>query len=92
VSVGVRRQAIQSSGDGPLGAAPEVAGELGVGYESPRLWPKRNQLDRGERDDGMTREERDELGKLRPQPAFEAHAAQATSQPAAETNAPTIIP
>jgi len=44
----------------------EVAGELGVSYESLRIWLKRDQLDRGERDDGLT-EERDELRKLRRQ-------------------------
>jgi len=45
----------------------EVAGELGVSYESLRLWLKQDQLDRGERDDGLTRDELDELRKLRRQ-------------------------
>lgn len=44
-----------------------VAGELGVSTESLRIWVRQDQLDRGERDDGLTTDQLDELRKLRRQ-------------------------
>jgi transposase len=45
----------------------EVAGELGVSYESLRRWIRQDQLDRGERDDGLTTDQLEELRRLRKQ-------------------------
>jgi transposase len=44
---------------------PDVARELGVSPQSVRTWVKQDQLDRRERDDGLTSAERDELRRLR---------------------------
>lgn len=43
----------------------DVAESLGVSAQSLRNWVKQTQLDRRERDDGLTSAERDELRELR---------------------------
>jgi transposase len=43
----------------------DVAKELGISGESLRNWIKQEQLDRGDRADGLTSGERDELRRLR---------------------------
>ena len=46
---------------------PQIAAELGVSGELLRNWLRQEQLDRGERDDGLTSDDQEELRKLRRQ-------------------------
>jgi transposase len=46
-------------------SVPDVAEALGCSQQSLRTWLKREQLDAGERGDGLTSAERDELRELR---------------------------
>jgi transposase len=43
----------------------ELAARLGVSAQTLRNWRRQDQLDRHERDDGLTTDERAELAKLR---------------------------
>lgn len=49
-------------GDRPVA---EIAGELGIAESCLRRWMKQDQLDRREREDGITTQEREELRELR---------------------------
>src|SRR5688572_8171908 len=44
---------------------PQLAAELGISPQSLRNWIKQSELDRGERRDGLSRDEREELRRLR---------------------------
>jgi transposase len=58
-----RREAVQMVRSGRR--LSDVATSLGVTEQSLRNWVKRDQLERHERDDGLTLAERDELRELR---------------------------
>ena len=58
-----RREAVQMVRGGRT--IVDVAAALGVTEQSLRNWVKRDQLERRERDDGLTVAERDELRDLR---------------------------
>jgi transposase len=58
-----RREAVQML---RAGRTPrELAESLGVSEQTLRNWRRQAQLDRGERDDGLTSDEREELRRLR---------------------------
>lgn len=58
-----RREAVQLL---LAGRTPRELGEsLGVSEQTLRNWRRQAQLDRGERDDGLRSDERDELSRLR---------------------------
>ena len=54
--------ALARQGERPIG---EIAKELGIAESCLRNWLKQDQLDRRERDDGLTSKEREELRELR---------------------------
>ena len=58
-----RREAVQML---RAGRTPrELAASLGVSEQTLRNWRRQDQVDRHERDDGLTTDERDELRRLR---------------------------
>ncbi len=59
-----REGAVQLARQGERPIA-EIAKELGIAESCLRNWLKQDQLDRRERDDGLTSKEREELRELR---------------------------
>jgi transposase-like protein len=59
-----REGAVQLAREGERPIA-DIARELGIAESCLRNWLKRDQLDRRERDDGVTSAEREELRRLR---------------------------
>lgn len=60
-----RREAVELVRQGR--SIPDVAESLGMSGQALRNWVRQDQLDRQERDDGLTSAERDELRHLRKQ-------------------------
>ncbi len=58
-----RREAVELVRQGR--GIPDVAESLGVSAPALRTWVKQHQVDRRERDDGLTSAEREELRELR---------------------------
>jgi transposase-like protein len=59
-----RQGALDLVGQGDRSIA-DIARELGIAESCLRRWIKQSQLDRGERDDGLSSSEREELKRLR---------------------------
>src|SRR3954454_24711195 len=58
-----RREALELVRQGR--SIPDVAESLGVSQQTLRNWRRQDERDRGERDDGLTAAEREELRELR---------------------------
>jgi transposase len=63
LSGAVRREALELVRQGR--SIPDVAESLGVSQQTLRNWRRQGERDRGERDDGLTGVEREELRLLR---------------------------
>ena len=57
----MRRSQLLRAGRSPR----ELSESLGVSEQTLRNWRRQDQIDRRERDDGVTTDERDELARLR---------------------------